>query len=92
MEVFSSFAQFGPLGILLGISLGFNIFIIIEFVRGTWTSRKNLDQVQKISDQYQQAWEKAMENQAKSTDILSRLTVVADTIEHFIKSMPGGRN
>lgn len=87
MEIIGAFADFGPLGWLLGISLSVNVFILIEFVRGTWTSRKNVEEVQKMADTFQAAWAVSQENQTRSAELLVRMTALADTIEHFFDSL-----
>lgn len=80
---------------VLGILIGLVVFFIVQDARGDRVPRKQVDQVQKTADMWQQAWETAMTTQASTAVTLERLTttlarvdVLADTMEHVLGSLP----
>lgn len=73
---------------ILGLSIGLNIFGAVEFIRGTWTSRKNLDQVQKLADTFQHAWEVSEKKWETVVPTLNNLVVTSDTILRIIEAAP----
>jgi hypothetical protein len=73
---------------ILGLSLGLNIFGAVEFIRGTWTSRRNLDQVQKVADTYLHAWEVSEKKWETVVPTLNNLVVTSDMILRIIESAP----
>jgi len=73
---------------ILGLSLGLNIFGAVEFIRGTWTSRRNLDQVQKVADTYLRAWEVSEKKWETVVPTLNNLVVTSDMILRIIESAP----
>lgn len=78
---------------LLGLSLGMNIFIAVEFIRGTWTTRKNLDQVQKVADTFKDAWEASDKKWETVGPILNNIVGVQESILHHLEdnTRPRGR-
>lgn len=73
---------------ILGISMGFNIFIAVEFIRGSWTSRRNLDQVQKMADTWQNAYFVSDKKWEAVGPTLNNLVVTSDTILRIIQAAP----
>lgn len=73
---------------LVGLSLSLNIFFIVQFLRGEIVTRKELDQVQRMSDTWQKGWEVSQQNQSLWSELASRFGVVADTMEHLLTSLP----
>jgi len=79
---------YGQLGIL-GLSLSLNIFIVVEFVRGTWTSRKNLEDARENTKIFQSAWEISESTNDGLVDVTNKLLVGQDTMLHILQSIPG---
>ena len=73
---------------ILGLSIGMNLFVLVEFIRGTWTTRKNLDQVQRLADTFQKAWEVSEKKWEAVGPVLNNLMVTSDTILHIIQAAP----
>lgn len=73
---------------LLAIPLLLLIWVVVQFIRGEWTTRKHIDQVQKMADTFQHAWETSMQADAKRDEQLAKFGALTDTFEHFIKSLP----
>lgn len=73
---------------ILGLSIGLNIFGAVEFIRGTWTSRRNLDQVQKVADTYLHAWEVSEKKWEVVGPTLNNLVVTSDTILRILEAAP----
>ncbi len=73
---------------ILGLSLGLNIFFVVQIVRGELVSRKELDQVQKTAETWQHGWEVGQQNQHVWTELLTKFNTLADALQHFIESLP----
>jgi hypothetical protein len=73
---------------ILGLSLSLNVFIVIEFVRGTWTSRKNLEDAQKNTETFQKAWEISESTKDGLVDVTNKLLVGQETMLRILQSLP----
>jgi hypothetical protein len=72
----------------LGVSISFNLFFIIMYVKGLLVSRSHyMDQV-KISDSWQQAYEKSEDTKRDQGELLKKLIVVSDTMERVLNAFP----
>lgn len=83
-DVLPIWSQWGIIGVLVAVL----VYIVIEFIRGNLVARKQLDQVQKMADTFKDAWIAEQQVKTDLSNSVVRLTDVADTIEHFIKSLP----
>lgn len=59
------------------------IYIVRAYINGDIVPRKQYDAVQKMSDQWQRAWEINQEQ-------VQTFTVLAETLKHFLDSLPPG--
>lgn len=84
----ASIPLWGQWGIL-GLSLGLNMFIVIEFVRGTWTSRKNLEDARENTKIFQSAWEISESTNDGLVDVTNKLLVGQNTMLRILQSIPG---
>lgn len=73
---------------LFGLSLGLNITFIILIARGILATRAQLEQVQKVADTFQKAWETAMTTNGESIAVLNKLTVSSDTMLKILEERP----
>lgn len=73
---------------ILGISMGMNVFVAVEFVRGTWTSRKNLDDAQKNTETFQKAWEISESTKDGLIEVTNKLLVGQETMLRILQSRP----
>lgn len=73
---------------LAGLSLAFNFYIVIAFIRGDIVPRKQLEQVQKMADTWQHGWEVSQANESRLGTIATNLTGMSDVFQHFIESLP----
>jgi hypothetical protein len=87
MELLAGIPLVGQLT-LVGLSFSLNLFGLVQYIRGELVSRKHVEEVQKMADQWQHAWEVSMQTQAANALALERMTVLADTFEHFLTSLP----
>lgn len=92
MELISEFLV-KDLGLIGGLSVAINLFILVQWVRGELVSRKQVDQVQKMADTFEHGMNTAMSNQSRTADALTQIDSLVQTFKHFIESLPkvGGK-
>lgn len=83
-DVLPIWSQWGIVGVLATAL----VYFVVAFVHGDIASRKQLDQVQRMADTFKDAWIAEQQVKTDLSNAVVRLTDVADTIEHFIKSLP----
>ena len=84
IETVPLWGSFSVIGVLVGII----VTVMIMDLRGDRVSRKQLDQVQKIADTFQKAWEISEQTKEGLVDVLNKLTVGQDTILRILQSYP----
>lgn len=87
MDVLGSLPTWSQVSIA-GLSLAFNFFIVVEFIRGGIVPRKQVEQVQKMADTWQHGWEVSQANETRLGTIATNLTAMSDVFRHFIESLP----
>lgn len=70
--------------------LGLVVWVIRSYVSGDIVTRKDYDAVQKMSDQWQHAWEVSQQTQIELAEVIRTMTILADTLKHFLDSLPRG--
>lgn len=80
---------------VLGILVGLLVFVVLQIFRGELVPRKQVDQVQKIADTYQRAWENSQQTNVtlsvtleQFTGLVARMEPLAETMEHVLESLP----
>lgn len=66
---------------LMTLSIAFNLFCLVQIVRG------EIVPLSRVS-QWQKAWEVTMQTQKETAEMVSDLRVVGETLEHLIESLP----
>lgn len=84
METLPIWGQFSIVAVLVGIIAT----VLILFFRGEITSRKQLDQVQKMADTWMHAYEMSEKKWEAVGPTLNNLVVTSDTILHIIQAAP----
>lgn len=72
----------------LGLSIGLNVYFIIRRVMGDLVSAAELIRAQQVTDTFRQAWEKSEETKHEAAQLLTKLTVTAETMERVLNALP----
>lgn len=75
---------------LAGLPLMVLLFFVVRWAQGEFVTRRQYDAVQKMSDQWQHAWESSQQSAVALAEAVHKLTSVAATLEHFLRSLPSG--
>lgn len=59
------------------------VYVVRAYINGDIVTRKQYEAVQKMSDQWQHAWEVSQEQ-------VQQFTVLTETLKHFLDSLPPG--
>lgn len=80
---------------ILGLSLGLNVFFLVQWVRGVIVSHKLVEQanattaqVQSIADTMQKAWETEMARGDKMGETLNKILVQGETTLRILEARP----
>lgn len=73
---------------LLGLSLGFNITVLVLVVKGLLVTRPQLDQVQKTADTFQAAWATTQADNSEQKAMIVEIASGMKTVTKFINSLP----
>lgn len=73
---------------IIGVLVGIIVTVLIMFLRGDIVSRKQLDQVQKIADTFQEAWKTEQATKQEAIALSNQLMVVATTMEKVLDALP----
>ena len=76
--------QFG----ILGLSLGLNLFFIIQLARGVFVPYNRVEAEQKNTALWQHAWEVKEQTTAEATELVKQLIVVGQTAEKLMNALP----
>lgn len=87
-DILPLWSQWGIMGVLVAVI----VYVAIEFIRGDITTRKHLEQVQKLADTFKDAWVADQQIKADLASAVARMETLSDTFEHFINSLPGGHD
>lgn len=84
LEQIPLWGSFSVIGVLVGII----VTVIVLLFRGDLTTRKHLDQVFKISESWQKAWEVSEQTKQGQAEVLNKLLVGQDTMLRILESRP----
>jgi hypothetical protein len=76
------------IGTLVGLPLTILLFVFVQFMRDEFVSRKRLQDVQKVADSWQHAWEVSQQTNHDVSQLLGQMVVTAQTMEKVLKAMP----
>lgn len=72
----------------LGLSLGLNVFFIIQIARGIIVPYNRVEDANKNTDRWQKAWEIGEQTKHEATALLGQLTITALTMEKVLNALP----
>lgn len=73
---------------VMGLSLGLNVFFIIQMARGILVPYNRVEDANKNTDRWQHAWEIGEQTKHEATALLGQLTVTALTMEKVMNALP----
>jgi uncharacterized membrane protein (DUF106 family) len=73
---------------LFGLSLGFNITVLVLVIKGLLVTRPQLDQVQKTADTFQAAWATAQADNSEQKLMIVEIADGMKTVTKFIRALP----
>lgn len=73
---------------ILGMSLGFNLFILVSIVRGVLVPYNRVEDANKNTDRWQQGFENSEQTKHEVIDLMRQLMVTSQTMERILNALP----
>lgn len=87
MDTIVNIPIWGQYGIL-GFFIGCTIFFATQYFRGEWVNRKQLEDEQKVSNSWREAWGVSQQTNHDTAQLLSQMIITSQTMEKVLKALP----